>query len=205
MRLAIILLLAAVGFLVAALRAGHAGLAWGSVVLSGVAAAMILRRWRRSWLQLQDSPDDQLVLLEDEPITDAETGEVTRAPASVTAVGNTEAGSASAQQRVAPGPVEDEETEGDDGEPGEEDTDAADLLMIYELADEVLVVDEQPRYHLARCRWPDQERAERLPVREARQLGFTPCDRCRPDTILARKFRAGRATTTAAAEPGKSQ
>lgn len=205
MRLAIILLLAAVGFLVAALRAGHAGLAWGSVVLSAVAAAMILRRWRRSWLQLQDSPDDQLVLLEQEPITDAETGEVTRAPASVTAVGNTEAGSASAQQRVAPGQVEGEETEGDDGEPGEEDTDAADLLVIYELADEVLVVDEQPRYHLARCRWPDQERAERLPVREARQLGFTPCDRCRPDTILARKFRAGRATTTAAAEPGKSQ
>ena len=204
MRLAIILLLAAVGFLVAALRAGHAGLAWGSVALSAVAAAMILRRWRRSWLQLQDSPDDQLVLL-DEPITDAETGEVTRAPASVTAVGNTEAGSASAQQRVAPGPVEGEETEGDDGEPGEEDTDAADLLVIYELADEVLVVDEQPRYHLARCRWPDHERAERLPVREARQLGFTPCERCRPDTILARKFRAGRATTTAAAEPGKSQ
>jgi len=203
-RLAIILLLAAVGFLVAALRAGHAGLAWGSVALSAVAAAMILRRWRRSWLQLQDSPDDQLVLL-DEPITDAETGEVTRAPASVTAVGNTEAGSASAQQRVAPGPVEGEETEGDDGEPGEEDTDAADLLVIYELADEVLVVDEQPRYHLARCRWPDHERAERLPVREARQLGFTPCDRCRPDTILARKYRAGRATTTAAAEPGKSQ
>ena len=205
MRLAIILLLAAVGFLVAALRTGPAGLAWGSVVLSAVAAAMILRRWRRSWLQLQDSPDDQLVLLEDEPITDAETGEVTRAPASVTAVGNTEAGSASAQQRVATGQVEGEETEGDDGEPGEEDTDAADLLVIYELADEVLVVDEQPRYHLARCRWPDQERAERLPVREARQLGFTPCDRCRPDTILARRFRAGRATTTAAAEPGKSQ
>jgi hypothetical protein len=166
---------------------------------------MILRRCRRSWLQLQDSPDDQLVLLEDEPITDAETGEVTRAPASVTAVGNTEAGSASAQQRVPPGQVEGEETDGDDSEPGEEDTDAADLLVIYELADEVVVVDEQPRYHLARCRWPDHERAERLPVREARQLGFTPCDRCRPDTILARKYRAGRATTTAAAEPGKSQ
>jgi hypothetical protein len=203
-RLAVILLLAAVGFLVAALRAGHAGLAWGSVALTAVAAAIILRRWRRSWLQLQDSPDDQLGLLEDEP-TDAETGQVTRAPASVTAVGNTEAGSASAQQRVPLGQLEGEETEGDDGQPGEEDTDAADLLVIYELTDEVLVIDEQPRYHLARCRWPDHERAERLPVREARQLGFTPCDRCRPDTILARKYRAGRATTTAAAEPGKSQ
>jgi hypothetical protein len=204
-RLAVILLLAAVGFLVAALCAGHAGLAWCSVALSVVAAALILRRWRRSWLQLQDSPDDQLVLLEDESITDAETGKVTGAPASVTAVGNTEAGSASAQQHVPLGQMEDEETGGDDNQPGEEDTDAADLLVIYELADEVLVVDEQPRYHLARCRWPDQKRAERLPVREARQLGFTPCDRCRPDTILARKYRAGRTTTTASAEPGKSQ
>jgi len=146
-----------------------------------------------------------LVLLEDEPITDAEPGEITGVPASVTTVGNTEASSASAQQRVPPGQVDGEETEGDDGQPGEEDTDAADLLVIYELADEVLVVDEQPRYHLARCRWPDHERAEPLPVCEARQLGFTPCDRCRPDTILARKYRAGRATTTAAAEPGSSQ
>ncbi|HXT42688.1 MAG TPA: hypothetical protein VN748_01050 [Pseudonocardiaceae bacterium] len=205
MRLPVLLLLAAVGFLVVALRAGHAGLAWGSVVLSAVAAAMILRRWRRSWQQLQDSPDDQLVLLEDEPATDAETGDFARAPASVTAVGETEAGSASAQQRDLPGQIESDEAERDDGQPGEEDTDAADLLVIYELADEVLVIDEQPRYHLARCRWPDHERAERLPVREARQLGFTPCDRCRPDTILARKYRAGRATTTAAAEPGQMQ
>ena len=205
MRLAVILLLAAVGFLVAALRAGHAGLAWGSVALSAVAAAMILWRWRRSWQQLQDSPDDQLALLADDSITDFETGEITRAPASVTAVGYTEAGSASPQQHVPHDQIEGDEVEESDGEPGEEDTDAADLLVIYELADEVLVVDEYPRYHLVRCRWARHERAERLPVREARQLGFTPCDRCRPDTILARKYRAGRATTTAAAEPGQMQ
>lgn len=205
MRLAIILLLAAVGFLVAALRTGHTGLAWGSVALSAVTAGMILRRWRRSWQQLQDSPDDQLVLLEDEPTTNAETGEATSVPASVTPVGNTESGSASAQQRDVPGQIEDEDGDSGDGQPGEEDTDAADLLVIFELADEVLVIDEHPRYHLARCRWPDHERAERLPVREARQLGFTPCDRCRPDTVLARKHRAGRATTTAAAEPGQMQ
>ena len=205
MRLAVILLLAAVGFLVAALRAGHAGLAWGSVALSAVAAAMILWRWRRSWQQLQDSPDDQLALLADDSITDFETGEITRAPASATAVGYTEAGSASPQQHVPRDQIEGDEVEDSDGEPGEEDTDAADLLVIYELADEVLVVDEYPRYHLVRCRLAHHERAERLPVREARQLGFTPCDRCRPDTILARKYRAGRATTTAAAEPGQMQ
>jgi hypothetical protein len=85
--------------------------------------------------------------------------------------------------------------EGESGEPGEEDTDAADLLVVYELNDEVLVVDEHPRYHLARCTWPDRERGERLPVREARELGFTPCDRCQPDAALARRRRAASATT----------
>jgi hypothetical protein len=158
------LLLAAVGSLIAALGTGHTGLAWGSVALSAVAAALILRRWRRSWLQRQDTPEDAQ---ESEP------------------------GSASAQD-AQPGEIE----------PGEEDTDAADLLVVYELSDEVLVVDEHPRYHLARCRWPDRARAERLPLREARELGFTPCDRCRPDTTLARKHRAARVTSTEASEPG---
>jgi hypothetical protein len=136
----------------AALGTGHTGLAWGSVTFSIVAAAMILRRWRRSWLQRQDAPEDELALLHE----DAYTG----------------------------------------GEPGEEETDAADLLVVYELAEEVVVVDEHPRYHLVRCRFPDHLRSERLPVREARALGFTPCGRCRPDTTLARRHRAGRAAST---------
>ena len=161
-----VLLLAAVGLLIAALGTGHAGLAWGSVALSVVAAALIIRRWRRSWLQRQDGPED---------------------PVSVTAA-----------QEIAPSsvPAEDAQPGATDTEPGEEDTDAADLLVVCELIDEVLVVDEHPRYHLARCRWPDHTRAERLAVCEARELGFTPCDRCRPDTTLARKHRAVRSTTT---------
>lgn len=205
MRLTVVLLLVAVGFLVAALRAGHASLAWGSVALSVVAAAMILRRWRRAWLQRQDAPDDELVLLDDEPIMDAEDA-ASRPPASVPAVQDTESAAVSGQQQVPADRIGEGETDAGDDQPGEEDTDAADLLVIYELSDDVVVVDENPRYHLARCRWPDQERAERLPIREARELGFTPCDRCRPDTTLARKHRAGRATTaTASAEPGKTQ
>jgi hypothetical protein len=146
------LLLAAVGLIVVALSTGHAGLAWGSVVLSVVAAVLILRRWRRSWLQRQDAPEEEV-----------------------------QPGSASAEK---------------DAQPGEEDTDATDLLVVYELIDEVLVVDEHPRYHLAGCQWPDHARSERLPVREARELGFTPCARCRPDTTLARKHRAARAATS---------
>jgi hypothetical protein len=175
------LLLAAVGLIVVALSTGHAGLAWGSVVLSAVAALLILRRWRRSWLQRQDAPEDELVLLvEDEPI---DTALSERPLSSVSGNGgeDVQPGSASAKK---------------DAQPGEEDTDATDLLVVYELIDEVLVVDEHPRYHLAGCRWPDQARSERLPVREARELGFTPCARCRPDTTLARKHRAARAATS---------
>jgi hypothetical protein len=178
----VVLLLAAVGFLIAALGPGYAALAWVSVALSALAATLILRRWRRSWLQRRDTPEDESTLAEDELIVDTEAGGTSLAPASVTPAStnpdSTNPHSANADST------------------GEEDTDAADLLVVYELTDEVLVVDEHPRYHLARCRWPDRERAERLPVREARQLGFTPCERCRPDKALARKHRASRTTAT---------
>jgi hypothetical protein len=192
-RLTVLLLLAAVGLLIASLGPGRASLAWGSVGLSAVAAAIILRRWRRSWLKRHDAPEDEIVLLEDESTTDAEAGEAQLAPASVTSAPEQSpaevGGVGSSAAQVAEG-------QPDEGQPDEEDTDAADLLVVYELTDQVLVVDENPRYHLARCRLPDHERAERLPVREARELGFTPCGRCRPDTALARKHRASRATTT---------
>lgn len=191
-RLTVVLLLAAVGLLIASLGPGRAGLAWGSVGLSAVAAAIILRRWRRSWLRGQDAPEDEIVFSEDEPITDAEVGEAQLASASVTS-----APESSVQAGGVDGsPTEVAENQSDGSQPAEEDTDAADLLVVYELTDEVLVVDENPRYHLARCRLPDHERAERLPVREARELGFTPCGRCRPDTALARKHRASRVTAT---------
>lgn len=191
----VVLLLAAVGWLIAALGTGHAGLAWGSVAFSAVAAALILRRWRRSWLQRQDAPEDELVLVEDESV-DSEPDEQRLHPVSVTAARDIEPRSASAEEDAHRGDAYPGDTHPGGTEPGEEDTDAADLLVVYELTAEVLVVDEHPRYHLARCRWPDHALTERLPVREARELGFTPCDRCRPDTTLARKHRAASATTT---------
>lgn len=189
MLVTVVLLIAAMGLLVVALGTGHVALAWGSVALSVVVAALILRRWRRSWLQRQDAPEEDFEEEEDELI-DAELGERSLQP-----------GSASARQQQAnPDPPADggDSTEGS-AQSGvitlaEEDTDAADLLVVYELEDEVLVIDEHPRYHLARCRLADHVHVERLPVREARQLGFTPCARCRPDTTLARQHRADRAT-----------
>lgn len=76
-----------------------------------------------------------------------------------------------------------------DGEPAEEDTDAADLLVVTDLAVEVRVVDERPRYHLAACTWLAGRPTLGLPVSEARELGFTPCAVCTPDRTLAAAHR----------------
>ncbi|MGH3788069.1 MAG: hypothetical protein ACRDRG_16320 [Pseudonocardiaceae bacterium] len=203
----VVLLLAAAGLLLAAIGTDHVVLAWGSVALSAAVAAMILARWRRSWQRRQDAPDDEPDLLLDGPVdvaaSERPAGEQ-RQSASVTAVNEVDPVTASAEQsgpddahldKTHRSEPELDDTELDDTEPGEEDTSAADLLIVYELTDEVLVIDEHPRYHLSRCRWPDHAHAERLPVREARELGFTPCERCRPDTVLARKHRAAAATT----------
>ena len=202
MFLTVVLLLVAVGLLVVALGTGYVALAWGSVAVSAVVAAMILMRWRRR----RDAPEiEPVVPLGDEPVSaghggqwvdpalDAAPGEPSPQPASVVAAEHADPVAASAASAGAERGAELADAEG--AEPGEEDTDAADLLVVYELIDEVLVVDEHPRYHLTRCPWPDHARAERLPVREARELGFTPCDRCRPDTALARRHRAASATT----------
>jgi hypothetical protein len=202
MFLTVVLLLVAVGLLVVALGTGYVALAWGSVAVSAVVAAMILMRWRRR----RDAPEiEPVVPLGDEPVNaghggqlvdpaqDAAPGEPSPQPASVVAAEHADPVAASAAPAGAERGAELADAEG--AEPGEEDTDAADLLVVYELIDEVLVVDEHPRYHLTRCPWPDHARAERLPVREARELGFTPCDRCRPDTALARRHRAASATT----------
>lgn len=80
----------------------------------------------------------------------------------------------------------------DASEPGEEPTDASDLLVVAGLNVEVRVVDEHPRYHLATCVWLANRPTIPIPVSEARQLGFTPCARCGPDAVLAARHRAAR-------------
>ncbi|MEW2503187.1 hypothetical protein AB0878_22235 [Amycolatopsis sp. NPDC047767] len=73
--------------------------------------------------------------------------------------------------------------------PAEEDTSAEDLAVVKELEDEVVVVDEYPRYHLVDCPWLSGRDTIPIGVGEARQLGFTPCARCGPDAVLAAAHR----------------
>lgn len=77
----------------------------------------------------------------------------------------------------------------DEPAPGEEETDAADLLIVSELDAEVVVVDEHPRYHLTDCTWLTDRDTIPIEVAEARELGFTPCARCGPDERLAAAHR----------------
>jgi hypothetical protein len=78
------------------------------------------------------------------------------------------------------------------GEPGEEDVEVTDLLLVVDLEDEVLVVDEHPRYHLAGCPFLDGRGSVPLPMVEARTDGFTPCATCRPVQHLADTERTRR-------------
>ena len=82
--------------------------------------------------------------------------------------------------------------------------DAADALVVSELTDEVRVLDERPRYHLADCPWLASRASLGLPVDEARQLGFTPCAVCRPDATLATRERAAREAEPDQAARGRS-
>ena len=83
-------------------------------------------------------------------------------------------------------------TDATTGEPGEEDVEVTDLLLVVDLDDEVLVVDEHPRYHLAGCPFLDGRDGIGLPMVEARTDGFTPCAACRPVRHLADTERSRR-------------
>ena len=77
-------------------------------------------------------------------------------------------------------------------DPPVEEVEVTDLLIIVDLTDEVLVVDERPRYHVPGCVHLQGHDAIPLPLDEARTDGFTPCAVCRPDRTLAERARARR-------------
>ncbi len=201
------LVVAAFGLLIAALTTANTLWAWISVVVSVVAAALLVTDWlsgRRKaragdkarptvvtvgGARRDDSPEspdnrdrpgraDEFD--EPEPADEEEPLPPVAAPESDTEV------TSHIEPFVAEAPVSDSR------EPDEEPTDASDLLVVAGLNAEVRVVDEHPRYHLATCSWLGPRATIPIPVSEARQLGFTPCARCGPDAILAARHRAAR-------------
>lgn len=79
---------------------------------------------------------------------------------------------------------------GPDGEPPEEPREPAAAAIVATLEDEVVVVDERPRYHVAGCPFLPGRPVIPLPAREAVELGFTPCGWCGPNRLLAERHPA---------------
>jgi hypothetical protein len=190
------LVVAAFGLLIAALTTANTLWAWLSVIVSVVAAALLVTDWLRGRRTARAAA--------------RAVGSVGRGPVPVTAPpppvayenhvdedvdfedDYVEGGVAAEPARSGPAVPEEPAEPADLGEPGEEPTDAADLLVVADLAVEVRVVDEHPRYHLTDCRWLGTRATIPIAVAEARQLGFTPCARCEPDRRLAAQHRAAR-------------
>ncbi|BBG03075.1 MULTISPECIES: hypothetical protein [Pseudonocardia] len=62
--------------------------------------------------------------------------------------------------------------------------------LVARLPDEVLVIDEHPRYHVQTCRALPGRAVIPLPVSEAVELGFTPCGWCSPNRSLGERHPA---------------
>ena len=185
--------LAAFALLVVALVSTVTMWAWGSVALSVVGAVVLLLDWQRrrraearphAAVPVQSGPAAAAESTVDggDDESDADPQEDEGGPGESQATGDLDS--------PATGGVQIGTNRDDQQEPGEEDTDAADALVVSELTDEVLVLDERPRYHLAACPWLGERPTISLPVNEARQLGFTPCAICAPDATLAAATRS---------------
>jgi hypothetical protein len=67
----------------------------------------------------------------------------------------------------------------------------ADAARVARMSAPVLVIDGRPRYHQPGCVHLLGRESEALPVREAVELGFTPCSLCEPDSALLADARRG--------------
>ena len=76
------------------------------------------------------------------------------------------------------------------GELPEEQSDPAAAAIVATLEAEVIVIDEQPRYHVAGCAALTAHEPIPIPAREAIELGFSPCGLCSPDRTLAERYPA---------------
>ncbi|ADJ44754.1 hypothetical protein AMES_2929 [Amycolatopsis mediterranei S699] len=184
----LVLVLAALGLLVTALITASSLWAWVSIGLSVLAGLLLVADWLRR--RRRSAAPSALVVSAPEP-EPAEASESPESPAEeeqttlIPAAGDLGDPADTPDPEPAPEPDASAEAETKpDSDPGVEETSEADIAVLADLEDEVVVVDEHPRYHLRTCPWLGTRDTIPIGVGEARQLGFTPCDRCRPDATL---------------------
>ncbi|RBY85595.1 hypothetical protein [Blastococcus sp. TF02A-30] len=211
---AFLLVLAGLGLFVAGVLTGVTALYWACVATCVVAAVVIFLARRK----LADAPPSRTGDDARRPVgataSDATAGGATASGATAGGAASPHAApEAPAQERAAAAqppaepappdgraPVEPAHAAapaagvpvGPDGEPPLEEVEVTDLLLVVDLTDEVLVIDEHPRYHLEGCPHLAGATPIPLPLDEARADGFTPCGTCRPDRHLADRARSRR-------------
>ncbi|MBB4682813.1 hypothetical protein [Amycolatopsis jiangsuensis] len=199
----LVLVVAALALLVTALITATSLWAWISIGLSVLAGLLLLVDWirRRRSSGPEQPPADEAEA--GEPDRDAESEsdtepeddgeEAAEQTELLPATGELSDPAPAGEPDAEPGPApEDAKAEAKavrDTPPGEEDTAEEDLELVRDLEDEVVVVDEYPRYHLVDCGWLSGRDSIPIAVGEARQLGFSPCARCGPDAVLAAAHR----------------
>ncbi|EOD59671.1 hypothetical protein [Amycolatopsis vancoresmycina] len=183
----LVLVLAALGLLVTALITASSLWAWVSIGLSVLAGLILIADWLRRRRRPAPAPKADVpaeppaeAAPEPEPAKPAEEEQTTLIPA--------------AGDLGDPAAVEEPDASAEpepkaDSEPGVEETPDADIAVLADLEDEVVVVDEHPRYHLRTCPWLGTRDLIPIGVGEARQLGFTPCATCTPDATLVAAHR----------------
>jgi hypothetical protein len=170
---AALLVLLGLGLFVGGILTGTTAFYWGCVAACVVAAVLLFLARRQQGTAPPASGDA--------PRAAAATPDV--APAAVDRAPRKAAEPEPAAEDEAPVPE-------NLPDPPVEEVEVTDLLLVVDLTDEVLVVDEHPRYHLAGCRHVRGRTTIPLPLDEARTDGFTPCAVCAPDRNLAERARA---------------
>jgi hypothetical protein len=211
-----LLVLLGVGLFVGALVTDVTVLYWACVAACALAAVLLLRArlamGRADRGSRRQAPDDRdwgddlsparRGRVAADPDDDADAAVDERGPRRMSAlerppVGPTTGGiprvpSGTEHRPPAAGPGPSPGAPGAPGGPSEEDVEVTDLLLVVDLRDEVLVVDGQPRFHLAECPFVAGGGTVPLPVAVARADGFGPCGTCRPVQHLADAARARR-------------
>ncbi|MEV6643304.1 hypothetical protein [Amycolatopsis sp. NPDC051371] len=203
----LVLVLAALGLLVSALITASSLWAWVSIGLSVLAGLILvadwLRRRRRPAAPAEPAPEEpasEEPVSEDPPAAEhpvaehpAEAEQTVLIPAAGDLGDPADTPEpeepVTAEPAAAEAPAETKPEPEPETDPGEEETTAADIAILADLEDEVVVVDEHPRYHLTTCVWLGTRDTIPIGIGEARQLGFTPCDRCCPDANLVAAHR----------------